>query len=52
MEERSTGKGGYHGVYYQKYVESEFKQCMTEHFIRKLLKEFPGETKKVIDDTL
>jgi hypothetical protein len=36
MEERRTGKGGYHGVHYQKYIESEFKQCKADHFIRKL----------------
>ena len=49
IEERRTGKGGYHGVYYQKYTESEFKQHIAEYVIRKLLKEFPGETQKVIE---
>ena len=48
-EERRTGKGGYHGVYYQKYTESEFKQYLAMHFIRKLLKELPSETGKIID---
>ena len=49
LEEMRTGRGGYHGVYYQKYTESEFKQYIAMHFIRKLLKEFPSETRKVID---
>jgi len=48
-EEKKSGKGGYHGIYYQKYSEKEFKQYMAEHFIRKLLKEFPEETRKAIE---
>ena len=50
-EEKRTGRGGYHGVYYHKYTESEFKQHIAEYVIRKLLKEFPGETQKVIQIT-
>ena len=47
-EEKKSGKGGYHGIYYQKYTESEFKQYMAEHFIMKLFKEFPEETRKAV----
>ena len=50
-EDKEPGKGGYHGVYYQKYTESEFKQHIAEYVIRKLLKEFPGETHKIIEVT-
>ena len=45
---RRTGKGGYYGVYYQKY--SEFKQYLAEHIIRKLLEEYPVETRKVVSE--
>ena len=50
-EDKEPGKGGYYGVYYQKYTESEFKQHIAEYVIRKLLKEFPGETHKIIEVT-
>jgi len=50
-EERKTGKGGYHGVYSHKYSEAEFKQYIAEYVIRKLLNEFPVETRKAIDTT-
>ena len=50
-EEKKSGKGGYHGIYYHKYSETEYKQHLAEHFIRKLLKEFPEETRKAIETT-
>ena len=52
IEEKKSGKGGYHGIYYQKYTESEFKQHLAEHFSRKLLKDFPNETRNVITASL
>ena len=47
-EDQEPGKGGYHGIYFQKYTESEFKQYLAEHIIRKLLEEYPVETRKVL----
>jgi len=35
-------------VYYLRFSESEFKQHFAEHFIRKLLEEYPAETRKVV----
>ena len=37
-----------HQKLYQEYSESDFKQYLAEHFIRKLLKEFPEETRKAL----
>jgi hypothetical protein len=50
-QELKTGKGGHHGIYYHKYNEQEFKQYLAEHIIRKLLQEFPEETRKTITIT-
>ena len=47
-EDMEPGKGGYHGVYYSMFSESEFKRHLAEHFIRKLLEEYPSEARKVI----
>lgn len=47
--EEKSGKGGYQGIYYQKYTEPEFRQYIAKHFITKLLKEFPEKTRKVIE---
>jgi predicted transcriptional regulator len=51
-EEKKSGKGGYHGIYSHKYSESKFKQYLADHFIRKLLNEFPNETRNVINASL
>lgn len=47
-EDIEPGKGGYHGVYYPLFSESEFKRHLVEHFFSKLLEEYPGEAKKVL----
>lgn len=47
-EDKEPGRGGYHGVYYPNYSESEFKQYLAEYIIRKLLEEYPVETGKVL----
>ncbi|MCW4049480.1 MAG: hypothetical protein NWE89_07050 [Candidatus Bathyarchaeota archaeon] len=45
---KATGKGGHHRVYYMKYSETEFKQQLVALVIKKLLTEYPEETRKVI----
>jgi len=50
-QELKTGKGGHHGIYSHKYSEKEFKQYIAEYVIRKLLMEFPVETRKAIENT-
>jgi len=51
-ENVESGKGGFHGVYYLNFSESEFKQQIVEHFVRKLMEEYPDEAKKVIIDVI
>jgi hypothetical protein len=41
-----TGKGGHRRIYKPKFDESGFKQFIAETTIRKLLVEFPEETRK------
>ena len=43
-----TGKGGRHRVYSTKYDETEFKQHIAGLIITKLLKEYPQETRKAL----
>ncbi len=43
-----TGKGGHRRIYKPKFDESGFKQFIAETTIRKLLDEFPEETKKAL----
>jgi len=50
-QELKTGKGGHQGIYYHKYNEQAFKQYIAEYVIRKLLKEFPKETRKALEAT-
>ena len=45
-----TGKGGYHRVYTPRLNESEFKTYVAQTMIASLLKDFPVETKKVIQE--
>ena len=43
-----TGKGGHRRIYKPKFDESGFKQFIAETTMKKLLEEFPEETKKVL----
>jgi len=43
-----TGKGGHQRVYCIAFDETEFKQHIAGHIITKLLKEYPQETRKVL----
>ncbi len=43
-----TGKGGHRRIYKPKFDESGFKQFIAETTIRKLLAEFPEETRKAL----
>ncbi len=43
-----TGKGGYRRIYKPKFGESGFKHFIAETTIRKLLEEFPEETRKTL----
>jgi len=44
----ATGKGGHHRVYTIKYDEAAFKQQIAGQVIKKLLKEYPQETRMVL----
>ena len=44
-----TGKGGYHRVYTARLNESEFKVYVAQIMIASLLKDFPEETRGVIN---
>ena len=44
-----TGKGGHHRVYTPRLNESEFKVYVAQTIIASLLKDFPEETKAVIE---
>ena len=48
----NTGRGGYHRVYTMAYTENEFKRRVAEIIITNLLKEYPQETKKVIQQVM
>ena len=48
----NTGKGGHHRVYIMAYTEDEFKRRVAEIIITNLLKEYPQETKKVIQQVI
>jgi hypothetical protein len=43
-----TGKGGHRRIYKAVYDESGFKRYIAETVLRKLLHEFPEETRKVL----
>ncbi len=45
-----TGKGGYHRVYSAKLDEAGFKRELANSFVSSLMKDFPEETKKVIQE--
>ena len=44
-----TGKGGHHRIYRHRYSEAELREFLASSFIKKLLKDFPEETRKVIE---
>jgi len=44
-----TGKGGYHRVYLTKLDERAFKKYVAETVIRSLLRDFPEETRAVLE---
>ena len=46
--EDATGKGGHHRVYRIRFTEQEFKTQIVARVISKLLKEYPQETRKVL----
>ena len=46
--EEKTGRGGYHRIYRHRYNEAELKEYLASSFIRKLLKEFPEETRRAL----
>jgi len=45
-----TGKGGYHRVYSAKLDEAGFKRGLAESVVSSLMKDFPEETRKVIQE--
>jgi len=47
-----TGKGGHRRIYKAVYDESGFKRYIAETVLRKLLHDFPEETKKVLQKTI
>ena len=50
--EQKTGKGGYHWIYTPAMDESEFKKFVALTLIRSLLKDFPEETRKALDESI
>ena len=44
-----TGKGGYHRVYRPKLDESSFKRYLAHVMVSSLMKDYPQETKAVIN---
>jgi len=43
-----TGKGGYHWIYSPAMNEAEFKEFIAETLIKKLMRDFPAETKEAL----
>ena len=46
-----TGKGGYHRVYRPKLDEPAFKKHLAQIMISSLMKDYPEETREVIEST-
>lgn len=44
----ATGKGGHQRVYRIRYTEQEFKQHIAALIIKKLIREYPQETRKAL----
>ena len=47
----TTGKGGHRRIYSAKYNEAEFKEYVAKVVLGNLLRDFPEETKKVLQET-
>jgi predicted transcriptional regulator len=47
--EERTGKGGYHWIYSPAMNEVEFKQFIAETILKNLMRNFPEETRQVIE---
>ena len=45
-----TGKGGYHGVYTPKLDEQEYVKYVVRTVYDSLMRDFPEETREVLDD--
>jgi len=45
-----TAKGGYRRVYSAKLDEAGFKRELAKSFVSSLMRDFPGETKKVLQE--
>jgi len=45
----TTGKGGHRGVYSSQMDESEFKKFIVKRAIEALMKNFPEETKQILE---
>ena len=43
-----TGKGGHRRIYSAKYNEAEFKEYITKVVVRNLLRDFPEETERAL----
>ena len=48
--EERTGKGGHHRIYYHNYNESQLREYLASKIITKLLREFPEETRKAVNE--
>ncbi|OGD45566.1 hypothetical protein A3K69_08405 [Candidatus Bathyarchaeota archaeon RBG_16_57_9] len=44
----TTGKGGHRRIYSAKYNEAEFKEYIAKVVVRNLLRDFPEETRKAL----
>lgn len=45
-----SGKGGYHRVYTPKMGEEDFARFLIENLLSSLMRDFPEETREVIND--
>ena len=46
----ATGKGGHQKIYAMKYTKPEFKQHVAALIIKKLIREYPQETRKTLHE--
>jgi hypothetical protein len=47
--EERTGKGGHHWIYSPAMNENEFKEFIAETILKNLMRNFPEETRQVIE---
>lgn len=45
-----SGKGGYHRVYTPKMGEGEFAKFLVENLLSSLMRDFPEETREVVEE--